>query len=80
MSLNLKYAPEKIDNAEFHRIREWYNTFNAVIRGELTDGSYNLNSASERKELRRKASKFANSVHGSIKKPLYETFARTRGY
>lgn len=64
----MKYTPEKLDSAEFHRIREWWNTFNACIHGELSDGSYNLNSRSERRELRQRARKFANSVHGSIAK------------
>lgn len=69
MSMNLKYTPEKMDNAEFHRIREWHNTFNAFVNGALARGGFAPSQTFDRRELRRAARKFANSVHGSIRKP-----------
>jgi hypothetical protein len=60
---NLKYTPEKLDNAEFHRIREWHNTFNAALTGLLVRLPVTTGE-----EARYQAAQIADAQHGSISK------------
>lgn len=59
-----KYSPTRTNFAEFHRIREWWNTYNAVLaalilRNKRQDGYPGA-------ELRRQARRMANATHGKI--------------
>ena len=56
------------DNREFHRIREWWNTFNATLSA-LIATSYSVYPEDEElNEMKRSARRVANNVHGSIRK------------
>lgn len=60
------------DSSEFHRIREWWNCYHAVVSGLISgNGVYGLD-AEDRRGIRRQARRFANSVHGRIEpKPTW---------
>lgn len=65
------YVPEVYkpgDSAEFHRIREWWNTFNAALAVELSRNTWPV-IAEDIAEAKREARRVANSVHGRIRKP-----------
>lgn len=63
-----KYQPPTQDREEYYRIREWWNTFNAVLSANLS-GSFDPADAEVIRDAKRIARRVANSVHGSIKKP-----------